>query len=90
MLEIDDNILDKVLIHNLFHDYQFVKRQNIGPFSSDIKEVYAKYFTKGDIKVAREKLEGGTAAIGKEDLLFIGLFGGATVMMFLFLIYYAT
>jgi len=60
MLEIEDNVLDKVLIHNLFHDFHFAKRENIGPYCSDIKEVYAKYFTNGDTKKAKDTLEGLT------------------------------
>ena len=87
--ELDDNIIDKNLVHSLFLDYKFSARSNIGPCCSDIKTVYAKYFCKNNIKVASEKLDGSNSQISKSDLMFISMFGSASAVVFLFLIWYA-
>lgn len=87
--KLDDNIVDKNLIHSLFHDYKFSKRSNIGPFCSDIKTVYAKFFCNNDFKVASDKLARKNAQISRGDLIFISVFGSASAMVFLFLFWYA-
>jgi hypothetical protein len=87
--ELNDNIVDKNLNHALFHDYQSTKRTNIAPFTSDIKHVYAKYFCDGDTKDAKRKLDRKNHEINRGDLIFISVFGSASIMMFIFLIWYA-
>ena len=79
--------MDKNLNHTLFHDYKFTKRTNIAPFTSDIKNVYAKYFCNGDTKKAKVKLEKKNLEINRGDLIFISVFTSGSVLMFIFLIY---
>jgi predicted DsbA family dithiol-disulfide isomerase len=49
--KIKDNILDKIVIQML-QEFHFVKRANIQPVTKDMKTVYAKLFTKDNLKVA--------------------------------------
>ena len=41
------------------------------------------------MKETKEKLDGENKSVGQKDLVFIGIFGGGSVMLFLFLFYFA-
>lgn len=80
-----DNIINKNLEYHLLNDYKFTDQSQIIPVSNDIRHVYAKYFTDGNMNKAKEKLDKNNYAMKKEDLFVLSFMLGGIFIFLIFL-----
>ena len=78
--------MDKTLIQFLY-DCQFIQRNNIKRLTKDFRETTAEFFTNNNLKKADQLLDGDKNKINKIDLSKILVFGGATLVVIILLIY---
>lgn len=83
-----DNIINKNLEYHLLNDYKFTDPSHIIPVSNDIRHVYAKYFTDGDMNKAKKTLEKNNYAMKKEDLFVLSFMLGGIFIFIVFLSFF--
>ena len=64
--------------------------EDLRSLTSDIKSFYASAFCKGDQAMAVRELNAVHNQIRKKDAVVLSFFGGANLVMFIFLLYFAT
>lgn len=83
--------MDKNLLHHLFNDYKFTRRESIAPITNDIKTVFAKYFCDDDVKKAKAMLEKQNInTMRKRDIFLLSFLGGGIFIFVVFMTFFAT
>ena len=86
--EQQDNLIDKH-IKKIRDDLNFIKRRNIQPFMLDLIQVYANFFTGGNLSKAKNQLDQGQSTMSVTDLLQISFLSGLVACCVFIQLYFA-
>jgi hypothetical protein len=85
--ELSDNVIDKKL-RAYIESKNFSHRSELQHTIEDLKYFFAQNFTNGSESKARDILDAHNRQIRKNDLIMVCLFGGGSIVMTIFAIFF--